>query len=238
MSTTLAEVLKAFNRKERYWLLRDALGSAGAEVPLSQDFQAKLSAKIGRDVPCDAWWAMDYHIDWFFAALVYFYLGADRTTEAPHENPTMHVTNEGKRSRLIRGSQEDFDMIVAFDNVAILIEAKFEGAWSNSQIDSKRQRLREFGQAWPKLSGKETGPNAQASIFLVLTSPKESKGLEAGSWPRFLHLDQNDAPFFMQLDFAHAPKTFLQPLRCDKNGESNADGDWWQIHSVSRPRTN
>jgi len=140
---------------------------------------------------------MDYHIDWFLAALVYFNLGADRATGAPHENPTMHVANKGKRSRLVRGSQEDFDMIVAFGNVVILIEAKFEGAWSNSQIESKRQRLWELEQAWPKLSGKETGPNGQASIFLVLTSPKKSKGLEAEGWPRFLHLDRDGAPFFM-----------------------------------------
>ncbi|MDR4308486.1 hypothetical protein IHQ68_17845 [Chelatococcus sambhunathii] len=57
--------LARLNRKERYWLLRDALGEGSAR--LSSNFTAKFDPKW-RPSP-DAWWGMDYHFDWMVAAL-------------------------------------------------------------------------------------------------------------------------------------------------------------------------
>ena len=52
----LTDALAAFNRKERYWLIRNALGP-GAET-LGADFRRRLGDAIGLTIPDDAWWAM------------------------------------------------------------------------------------------------------------------------------------------------------------------------------------
>lgn len=240
MSTTLVQTLQAFNRKERYWLLRDALGTPGAQVPLSEDFRERLSSitekTVERPVPKDAWWAMDYHIDWLFAALVHFSRGNGAAVDSTYPNPSPRTSKGGAGSRLIRGTQEDFDMIVAFDDVLILLEAKFEGAWSNSQVERKRERLRELDEAWPVVAGTGDRPCDHAKIVPVLTSPKQSKRLVTDGWPEFLHLDGDKTPFFMPLTFTDAPNQFLVPLRCDEGGTSDAGGGHWSVRSVQRPR--
>jgi hypothetical protein len=65
---TLSECLELFNRKERYWLIRNVLGEPASDFPLSQSFRERLSETIQISIPCGAWWEMDYHIDWLFAA--------------------------------------------------------------------------------------------------------------------------------------------------------------------------
>jgi hypothetical protein len=70
MTRTLVECLKLFNRKERYWLIRNALGQNSGDLPLSDSFRQKLGKEIGTEIPVEAWWALDYHIDWLFGALV------------------------------------------------------------------------------------------------------------------------------------------------------------------------
>lgn len=76
-SGSLVDSLQRLNRKERYWLLRNALGRSGADLSLSRAFLQRLGQKIERSIPPSAWWAMDYHIDWLFSALVLDRLGAE-----------------------------------------------------------------------------------------------------------------------------------------------------------------
>ncbi len=63
----LVESLEKFNRKERYWLLKNALKSDS--MVLGEEFRKNLGKKIGISIPENAWWAMDYHLDWLIGAL-------------------------------------------------------------------------------------------------------------------------------------------------------------------------
>lgn len=122
----LTQCLEDFNRKERYWLIRNALGEPDKPVPLARSFCDSLSKETGLDVPQDAWWAIDYHIDWLFGALQ-AYLGQE--------------TSGVYQTELLTGSQEDFDFVVAYDKTLILIEAKAMGHWKPAQYESKFGRL-------------------------------------------------------------------------------------------------
>ena len=64
----IVEALKKFNRKERYWVVRNALGPTSNQ--LGEGFRADLQRTIGIEIPEDAWWSIDYHIDWLVGALI------------------------------------------------------------------------------------------------------------------------------------------------------------------------
>ena len=65
---TLLEYLESFNRKERFFLVGEALGNPAFR--LSSDFRTRLGAVFGLAIPNDALVAMDYHLDWIYASLV------------------------------------------------------------------------------------------------------------------------------------------------------------------------
>lgn len=72
---------------------------------------------------------MDFHIDWLFGALILDRMGS--TDGELLQNPRPEGMESPGR-RLIRGTQEDFDLIVAFDRRIILIEAKGVTNWEMS----------------------------------------------------------------------------------------------------------
>jgi hypothetical protein len=124
--SALTDLLEKFNRKERFWLLRDLIG--GPFLQISPEFRSKLAQEISRPVPEKVWWAFDYHIDWLVAVLLTFPVQAELNKW--HDNAAGHV----------KGNQEDFDLIIAFDEEIVLVEAK-TGYFSNSQLKSKLSRL-------------------------------------------------------------------------------------------------
>ena len=65
--SNLIELLERFNRKERYFLIGQALGNAG--FCLSEEFRCRIGGRIGVSVPPNAFTAMDYHLDWIAASL-------------------------------------------------------------------------------------------------------------------------------------------------------------------------
>ena len=126
----LIKHLRSFNRKERFILLQAALGTD--TFSLDDGFRERLGEVVGATVPADAFVAMDYHLDWLQMAL---YLAA--TPSPPSPIPS---------DDLFKANQEDVDLLVAFDDTAtthlVLVEAKMETGWTNSQLCSKAQRLR------------------------------------------------------------------------------------------------
>ena len=76
--------LKAFNSKERHWLVAAVTGSP----PLSTDFRAALGHVIGESVPPGAWWAMDFHLDWLEAASSAPESRRDASTRSPRPTAT------------------------------------------------------------------------------------------------------------------------------------------------------
>ena len=106
--------LRSFNRKERFILLREALGTD--TFCLDDAFRERLGNLLGVTVPADAFVAMDYHLDWLQMAL---FLAAT-------SSPPSSIPNDD----LFKANQEDVDLLVAFDDAAtthlVLLEAKME----------------------------------------------------------------------------------------------------------------
>lgn len=148
----LLTTLESFNRKERFFLVSQALGNPKFE--LSTGFREKLGEKVGLtaqgiEIPSNAFAAMDYHLNWVHAALVLSH----------------HTDESERRSRLdIEGAtesnQRDIDLLVAFkDNAGIyhliFVEAKgyntdgmsdglsgFDGGEEREQLVTKADRLK------------------------------------------------------------------------------------------------
>lgn len=101
-----------------------------------------LVKRLNITIPCDACWAVDYHIDWLFGALTLDRLG--HAADTCVRNPVSSKASEAAPGRLIRGTQEDLDLILAFDRTIILTETKGVTSWGNKQLASKRRRLADW----------------------------------------------------------------------------------------------
>jgi len=131
--TTIATTLKRFNRKERYWVVRTALGSHGEtlDAGFCAALERVLSDKEVKINPREAWWGMDYHFNWLFAALRMHCDEYEPGEERAWSNA----------AGAVQGNQEDIDLVVATGSDLILVEAK-NGAWSSDQLRSKIERLK------------------------------------------------------------------------------------------------
>ncbi|MYD95212.1 MAG: hypothetical protein F4Y02_16345 [Chloroflexi bacterium] len=204
----LIDALERFNRKERFHLLRHVLGYEGWSFRLSDEFREELGRNIGERVPPGALVMMDYHLDWISMAV---------WLSGQHALPTKQTPalNEGR----VAGNQEDIDLLVAFKSSGtmhiVLIEAKGDTPWNNSQLESKAVRLREiFGDTIP--DGAEVRPH------FVLMAPKESAAINAGTWPSWMQVAvdrQMSLPWPMR----------MKPTRCDSEGKANSSGCFVRI---------
>ena len=151
----LVECLELFNRKERYWLLQDCLSEQN-NLCLSESLCGRLKEKIKVDVPVDAWWAMDYHLDWLHLAMRQFVMDGDI--------PEIEITE--------RKNIEDIDFVVAFENILILIEAKVDESWSNRQLSSKLPRLDKLKSILSiKAIDQTIKSYNDTKLYFLLTSP-------------------------------------------------------------------
>ncbi len=197
--------LKRFNAKERMWVIENALGPTA----LSDQFRQNLGRELGLDQPISstAWWAIDYHIDWLFAALRCRELGENWA-----EPDRFIEKNPGHYTHRI----EDIDLIVCDGDRVFMIEAKAYGAWGTAQIESKMRRLALLAQL-----GVEQG----IEFFFVLMSPRAPQKLKYNGWyPKWL---KDGQPTWIELE---APiKRGLLINRCDEAGLLNAEGCFYKI---------
>lgn len=191
-----------------------------------------LVKRLNITIPCDACWAVDYHIDWLFGALTLDRLG--HAADTCVRNPVSSKASEAAPGRLIRGTQEDLDLILAFDRTIILTKTKGVTSWGNKQLASKRRRLAD----WHELS-EQVAPDTQGlkqiEMFMVLTSPQCPKKLARLEWPSFVKLD-DDVPFFLKLDLVSAPAQFYAPQRCSEDRSTSATGEHWKLEPSPRPK--
>lgn len=211
----LVEALKKFNRKERYWVIRNALGNRSDQ--LGEMFRQNLQQTIGIEIPEDSWWAIDYHIDWLVGALALF--ADDAVVAKPQPNG----------NSLVKGNQEDIDLVVAFGSTLVLIEAKGETSWSNSQLNSKLPRLEAILEA----DFQGLYQQQKLSVYFVLMSPKRSKRLlRPGGlpWPSWMAA-KDGTPFWMPLQLADGRESpsFFKVTRCRKNGDVSELGQSWKV---------
>lgn len=148
----LLAILESFNRKERFFLIAQALGNPGFE--LSTGFREKLAKAVCLDeIPASAFAWMDYHLDWLHASLVLW--NAAEAEETVFSN----------QDEAVAGNQEDVDLLIAFNRGGqyhlILVEAKaYEGkgyaSFDRSQLKSKSDRIVKIfdkaGQKYPRVT--------------------------------------------------------------------------------------
>lgn len=213
--SNLIDHLKSFNRKERYWLLREAVGDDAFK--LSDEFRAKLQhvLDISKEIPCDAFVAMDYHLDWIAMALHRARYGVE-SGPIPKE--------EIRGGQYINTSQIDIDLLVAFGRTntthLILIEAKFDTRWTNSQLKDKVKRLKE-------ILPEDQYKSGMVKPYFVLMSPEESKNLDSKDWRGWMK--PGGKPAWMALP---KPKGLRKLTRSDKNGKSSTDGGHIRIDPI------
>ncbi len=207
----LAQILEAFNRKERNLLVRDILGHAETKLRLSDDFRQRIDEAAGVTLSPEAWWATDYHFDWLFAALTVLY-----------GNTEPGVAHKDQTPKLIVANQEDVDLVIADGQNLILIEAKAHEAWSNEQAASKRQRFESLLGHNEAL--RPSGSEGRINLHFLLMSRTIPKSLrtETGLEPlRWL-------PF--KID---ASLRSYRVKRCEANGTINERGGHWLV--VEKP---
>lgn len=143
----IIEKLRAYNRKERDHLIKFALCRKYAQPEVSEILWEKIFGKEDKPGPEHTYVAMDYHLNWLFAALA----TGEKDIEFPAENSWRfdEISPRGEKDRMpIQGNQEDIDLLVATlcsnGNPSLrirLIEAKLDSAWTSEQINSKKERL-------------------------------------------------------------------------------------------------
>lgn len=211
--TDLLEILESFNRKERFFLVGDALGNK--QFALCEDFRRNLGDAVGLEIAKDAFVAMDYHLDWLSVSLLLTHTDSDWDGVFENKN-------------IVEANQEDADFLVAFganeSHHLIMLEAKGYTGWTNSQMDSKAKRIRKiFGD-----DGKRY-PNVEPHYCLV--SPSMPTGLDTRRWPEWMS-KPGGTPNWMP---SNLPRTRRKPTRCDSSGTSSAVGRHFRIDIETSP---
>lgn len=214
--SNLVKLLSQFNRKERYFLIDQALGSEG--FSLSKCFRKALGTEIGIEIPSCTFAAMDYHLDWIAASL------------RAYGKPEFVGRPFGNSDQVVQGTQQDIDFLIAFKSEEryhlIFLEAKGYDSWSNEQMRKKAQRLKEiFGQ-----DGRKYHPEVKP--YFCLMSPRKPQNLMTDSWPDWMmRKDGDDRYYWLKLNLKY-PR--LKVTRCDSNGKPSKAGSHFCIEKVNR----
>ena len=208
---TLLDNLRSLNRKERFILLREALGQD--TFTLDSAFRASLKRSCGVDVPPGAFVAMDYHLDWIQMAL---YMAENPEAEAPLPDPDQE---------LFKANQQDVDLLVAFEGRStthiVLIEAKADTGWNNKQLCLKADRL-------CLIFGRDGTRYDFATPHFLLASPKESKRLHSDEWPPWMAPDR--VAKWVKLPL---PQGLMKVTRCTLQGETSELGGYLRFDELS-----
>ena len=213
--SSLVETLKRFNRKERNWLIRDVLGD-GAKT-LSSDFRGRLAGVLQKhdpaiDIPADAWWTTDYHIDWLIGCLTILAEGESAISVAKTNKPP-----------IVKGSQQDIDLLISWETTLVLIEAKGVGSWKGSGTTSKLSRLCTLPDTL--FSG--------LTPYLLFMSPEDSN-LSAEKMPKWIRNPGKPGHLELRLPPTHKP--LLRVERCSLSKgkwRPDAQGTEWRIEPAA-----
>jgi hypothetical protein len=208
---SMIDNLERLNRKERFFLIGRVLGNPNFRMDAK--FRTELGSAFHLDVPEDAFVAMDYHLNWIYAAAV--------LTFSTPEGDRIY-DNGGK---FIDGTQEDVDLLVAFTDKSntshlIMLEAKGVTAFSNKQFRHKMDRFKiiygDNGQLWQN----------QVKPYFGFISPRRPQRLLLDKCPLWLKVD-NEIPW-LELPI---PGNRLAVFGCDEAGEPNEERAFWTIRN-------
>ena len=219
------ECIKKFNRKERYFLVKYAMsgeedGSKDDGFKLADNFKISLDECLKEalgdiKIPENAYATMDYHLDWIYASL-----------ELAFNNKKFddaYLRDEA----CISATQEDIDFIIVFEDSQdkgsyhiILIEAKADTSWSNSQMESKCVKR------FPAIFGQDKPWYGKVKPHLVLMSPARHQKLQCDTWEKWMVKTDGD-PYFMRLPY---PSERYYITRClDDKKTPSREGKFWKI---------
>lgn len=237
MTTTpvsLLEYLASFDRKERYLLVRGALGMT--HFALDPAFRERLSAACALKVPADALVCFDFHLDWLHAGLVLAAAPVEQPVW-PNETPGFVKGVRGDENFRLdekvvaSGNQEDTDLLVAWQDGAVthvlLVEAKGTTGWGNKQMLSKARRL---GAIFGPKGNRFTG----VLPHFVLCSPQRPRPpqtprpprqLDVQFWPDWM-TDATGQARWIELPI---PESLRSVTRCDEAGHPSAEGKFWRV---------
>ena len=206
----IIDYLRMFNRKERFFFIGMALGNP--DFTLSGEFRHELLQTLHIEVPGDAFSAMDYHLDWIYGSL---FLSSNDNSDQIHSDPDKHI----------KGTLEDTDLLVSYEDAnkachILMLEAKFVLAWSNAQLNSKADRLKDiFG---------EDGRNWKGVIpHFAIVSPKKPSKLKPSRWPEWMK-PNGEIPW-MKLSMPN--RLLKKTTRCDESGRPSSNDYYWKIES-------
>ncbi|MEO9167703.1 MAG: hypothetical protein ABI230_04795 [Aestuariivirga sp.] len=209
---TLVEALKQFNRKERYWLIQQALGKPQLDAKFLTELSLALNKQCGDKskirIPENAYWAIDYHFDWIAGALESIAMAKEPFPNSP------------SNKQLVRGNQEDIDLLVAYEHTLILVECKAGESWSIKQLKSKKNRICLIKKL---IIEKGLGIDIHKAI-VSSDDPSESRGKIKDELKGF--------PWFKLADYDL--NSFKKPQRCNGMGDAKASGKYWQVIHVKR----
>ena len=220
MLEELEQKLAHFNRKERFLLVGQALGNP--TFSLGSPFRRTLAELLERPVPPDAYCAMDYHLDWLFAAVMW----AEGKVHPGNLMPREFLPSaSGEATDLtVTGNQSDVDLLIAWTDTRhrgqiALLEAKGFSGWSNKQMGYKLARL-------GAIFGDTDSPRFEhVDVHLVLVGPKPPTGLKllGPSWA--VGPSDGVAKYFLPL---HPPatETFAVQRVTDGRKPSEAGSHW------------
>jgi hypothetical protein len=222
MLTELEQKLAHFNRKERFLLVGQALGNPA--FALGEPFRNSLAELLHRPVPHEAYCAMDYHLDWLFAAVMW----AEGKVHPGNLMPREFVASAtGMPTDLtVTGNQSDIDLLIAWTDSRnrgqiALLEAKGFSGWSNKQMGYKLARL-------GAMFGEADSPRFEdVDVHLVLVGPKPPTDLEllGPSWA--LGPEGGKAKYFLPL---HPPATETFAVqRVTNDRKPSKTGSHWVI---------
>lgn len=211
IKNNLIEILRRFNRKERFFLVGAALGNIN--FTLGKEFQKALEKKIHAKIYGDVFTAMDYHLDWIDVSLK-LWNGSIKIGE-----------NFQNLNSQINKNQEDIDLVIAFRSSdkyhLVLIEAKGVTGWTNKQMDSKVKRFREF-------FGENGKKHKNLIVHFILMSPRPPQRINE-DWPTWMTTDRK--PNWMELTI---PNNFMKVTRCGKNGIADQFGNYCIIRETKK----
>ena len=121
-------------------------------------------------------------------------------------------------------NQEDIDFVIVFRNTityhVILLEAKGVTSWSNTQLQSKIQRLQHI------FTGANIPWHEHVEPHFAIVSPAEPEKVLYGDWPDWI-IDPTTKRFrWFKLQL---PPELDQPARCDEHGTPSRDGQYWKV---------
>ena len=205
------EILRSLDRKERFAVLREALGFDDFAPELNASFRDRLSECIDVAVPETALVAMDYHLDWIEIAL---HLAEDPgiDLEDAFESPAADRINK---------NQQDIDLLVAFDDGPmthlVLIEAKAYLNWTNRQLAGKTKRL-------GLIFGDDGTHRHVVKPYFVLMTGSVSPNIQTDEWPRWTK-DSQGRPFWLEYGLPDRRKV----TRCAPDGRRDKCGGWLRL---------